>query len=180
MAYEESLMPVAFLAKKKYYGIPHERIPNFSPKELFIRGLEVKKRGVSELLRKVCLDIMWESMSPKCIQSLLELVGLTDKSKCYPKQLSGGQKQRVAIARAIITEPKLLLCDEPTSALDPETTISILQLLKQINNKLNLTVLLITHEMNVIKWLCNRIAILDNGNLVKQGKVNTVLRGGRT
>lgn len=107
----------------------------------------------------------------KKVLSLLELVNLSDRCDYYPRQLSGGQKQRVAIARALITDPKLLLCDEPTSALDPESTTSILQLLKQINRKLNLTILLITHEMNVIKNICDRVAILDGGCLIEQGSV---------
>ncbi len=102
---------------------------------------------------------------------LLRLVNLQDRQNYYPKQLSGGQKQRVAIARALVTNPKLLLCDEATSSLDPESTASILQLLKQINRELNLTILLITHEMDVIKNICDRVAILDNGNLVEQGTV---------
>jgi D-methionine transport system ATP-binding protein len=105
------------------------------------------------------------------VLSLLELVNLADRANHYPRQLSGGQKQRVAIARALITNPKLLLCDEPTSALDPESTDSILQLLKKINQKLNLTILLITHEMNIIKNLCDRVAILDGGYLIEEGSV---------
>lgn len=105
------------------------------------------------------------------VRPLLELVNLSDRSSYYPCQLSGGQKQRVAIARALITDPKLLLCDEPTSALDPESTASILQLLRQINHKLNLTILLITHEMSVIKNICDRVAILNDGSLVEQGNV---------
>lgn len=105
------------------------------------------------------------------ITTLLKLVNLTDRQNYYPSQLSGGQKQRVAIARALITDPKLLLCDEATSALDPESTAAILQLLKKINKKLGLTILLITHEMDVIKKICDRVAILDNGRLVEQGKV---------
>ncbi|WP_142846139.1 methionine ABC transporter ATP-binding protein [Telmatospirillum sp. J64-1] len=102
---------------------------------------------------------------------LLDLVGLSGKRDQYPSQLSGGQKQRVGIARALSLKPNVLLCDEATSALDPETTTSILALLKDINAKLGLTIVLITHEMNVIKEICDRVAVLDHGNLVELGSV---------
>ena len=102
---------------------------------------------------------------------LLDLVGLSEKRSAYPSQLSGGQKQRVAIARALASKPAVLLCDEATSALDPETTQSILALLKDINGKLALTILLITHEMPVIKAICDRVAVLDKGVVVEQGPV---------
>lgn len=104
---------------------------------------------------------------------LLELVGLSDKAKVYPQQLSGGQKQRVGIARALANNPKLLLSDEATSALDPETTRSILKLLKDINQQLGLTILLITHDMNVIKLVCDRVAVMDEAAIVE---VNDVLQ----
>ena len=106
------------------------------------------------------------------IHSLLELVGLTDKKNVYPSQLSGGQKQRVAIARALANEPNVLLCDEATSALDPQTTQSILKLLKKVNAELGITIVLITHEMNVVKDICGRVAIMDSGTVVETG--NTV------
>jgi len=102
---------------------------------------------------------------------LLELVGLTDKKDVYPAQLSGGQKQRVGIARALASQPKVLLCDEATSALDPQTTESILALLKDINIKLGLTIVLITHEMHVIKAICDKVAVIEGGQLVETGKV---------
>jgi D-methionine transport system ATP-binding protein len=105
------------------------------------------------------------------VMPLLELVGLTDKKNFYPSQLSGGQKQRVAIARALASQPTVLLSDEATSALDPQTTHSILQLLKDINQKLGLTILLITHEMNVVKEICHRLAILEQGEIVEQSEV---------
>lgn len=105
------------------------------------------------------------------ILPLLELVGLTDKKDQYPAQLSGGQKQRVGIARALASKPKVLLCDEATSALDPQTTKSILDLLKSINEKLNLTIVLITHEMQVIKEICNRVAVIEGGLIIEQGPV---------
>lgn len=105
------------------------------------------------------------------VNELLALVGLSDKAGAYPAQLSGGQKQRVGIARALAPGPQILLSDEATSALDPETTRSVLALLKEINQKLNLTILLITHQMEVVKEICDSAAILEGGNLVEQGKV---------
>jgi D-methionine transport system ATP-binding protein len=108
------------------------------------------------------------------VSELLELVGLTDKSYVYPAQLSGGQKQRVGIARALANDPKLLLCDEATSALDPQTTRSILKLLKDINSQLNITILLITHDMNVIKQICDRVAVIDDSHIVEIGDVLSI------
>jgi len=105
------------------------------------------------------------------VAELLALVGLTDKAGAYPAQLSGGQKQRVGFARGLASGPKLLLSDEATSALDPETTRSVLDLLREINQKLRLTILLITHQMDVVKRICDSAAILENGILVEQGKV---------
>lgn len=102
---------------------------------------------------------------------LLELVGLLDKRQAYPSQLSGGQKQRVAIARALATRPKVLLCDEMTSSLDPETTRSILELVQSINEQLNITILLITHEMQVIKAIADQVAVLDQGRIIEQADV---------
>lgn len=107
----------------------------------------------------------------KEVSHLLDLVGLADKKDQYPSQLSGGQKQRVGIARALANKPKVLLCDEATSALDPQTTKSILKLLKNINQKLKLTIVLITHEMNVIKEICDRVAVIENGKIIEQGNV---------
>ena len=105
------------------------------------------------------------------IDELLEMVGLSDKRDVYPSQLSGGQKQRVGIARALANNPSVLLCDEATSALDPKTTLSILQLLKDINVKLGITIVLITHEMDVVKEICNRMAIMQDGRVVESGEV---------
>ena len=107
---------------------------------------------------------------------LLELVGLQDKAGAYPAQLSGGQKQRVAIARALATKPKLLLCDEPTSALDSLTTQSILDLLADINRTLGVTIIIITHEIGVVKKICNKVAVLEGGVLVDNGPIGEVLR----
>lgn len=105
------------------------------------------------------------------VKELLEMVGLSDKEDVFPGQLSGGQKQRVGIARALANNPSILLCDEATSALDPKTTLSILKLLKQINEKLGITIVLITHEMNVVKEICNRMAIMQDGKVIEEGAV---------
>lgn len=127
-------------------------------------SLPLKLKGISKAERN------------KKAMEVLDLVGLLDKAKAYPDQLSGGQKQRVAIARALINENKLLLCDEATSALDPISTQSILKLLKDLQEKLNLTVVMITHEMSVIEQVCNKVAILDKGSLVEKGNVSEVFK----
>ncbi|WP_305813409.1 methionine ABC transporter ATP-binding protein MetN [Photobacterium leiognathi] len=114
------------------------------------------------------------------VTELLTLVGLEDKHLSYPSNLSGGQKQRVAIARALASDPKVLLCDEATSALDPATTHSILELLQEINRKLNLTILLITHEMDVVKRICSEVAIIGGGKLVEQGSVGDIFSHPKT
>ncbi|WP_028864595.1 methionine ABC transporter ATP-binding protein MetN [Psychromonas aquimarina] len=114
------------------------------------------------------------------VDGLLELVGLSEKSDTYPANLSGGQKQRVAIARALASDPKVLLCDEATSALDPATTQSILELLRKINQELNLTILLITHEMAVVKGICTEVAIIGAGKLVEQGQVGDIFAHPKT
>ena len=108
------------------------------------------------------------------VHSLLELVGIADKENAYPSQLSGGQKQRVAIARALATNPKVLLCDEATSALDPQTTKAILSLLHHLNQTLGITIVVITHEMAVVKEICNRVAVMDHGKVVEEGTVFSV------
>lgn len=108
---------------------------------------------------------------PTKVTELLEMVGLTDKRDVYPGQLSGGQKQRVGIARALANNPSILLCDEATSALDPKTTLSILKLLKEINQRLGITIVLITHEMDVVKEICNRMAIMQDGRVIEEGEV---------
>ncbi|MEK4347250.1 methionine ABC transporter ATP-binding protein [Paenibacillus sp. FSL P4-0184] len=105
------------------------------------------------------------------VQELLEFVGLSDKAGSYPSELSGGQKQRVGIARALASNPSILLCDEATSALDPQTTHSILQLLKKINAEYNITVMIITHEMSVIQEICNKVAVMEEGRIIEQGSV---------
>lgn len=105
---------------------------------------------------------------------LLEMVGIEDKAKSYPSQLSGGQKQRVAIARALATDPDVLLCDEATSALDPITTTAILDLLKTINQKLGVTIVIITHEMKVVQQICDKVAVMSEGHIVEQGEVKEI------
>ena len=105
------------------------------------------------------------------VHHLLELVGISEKENAFPSQLSGGQKQRVAIARALANDPNILLCDEATSALDPQTTKSILKLLQQLNQTLGITVVVITHEMAVVKEICNRVAVMDHGDVVEEGEV---------
>ena len=108
------------------------------------------------------------------VHSLLKLVEIDEKSKNYPEQLSGGQKQRVAIARALANDPDILLCDEATSALDPTTTKSILKLLKKLKEKLGLTIVIITHQMEVIKEICDKVAVMENGRIVEQGDVFSI------
>ncbi len=129
-------------------------------------------------LQNICFPLeiagVAKSEAKKRAMELLEVVGLTEKAKAYPAQLSGGQKQRIAIARALATNPKVLLCDEATSALDPTTTRSILSLLKEINQKLGITVIIITHEMSVIEEICNRVAIIDQSQIAEVGEVEEV------
>ena len=135
-------------------------------------------------LKNVCFPMEISGVSAaqakKRALELLELVGLGDKANAYPAQLSGGQKQRVAIARALATDPKVLLCDEATSALDPTTTSSILGLLKDLNEKLGVTVVVITHQMSVIEDICSRVAILDGGVVAEQGKVEDIFSNPHT
>ncbi len=107
----------------------------------------------------------------KKVEPLLDLVGLKDRADHYPGQLSGGQKQRVGIARALASDPKVLLCDEATSALDPQTTESILNLLRDINKRLHITIVMITHQMNVVKEICDRVAVIENGEIIEQGSM---------
>ena len=129
-------------------------------------------------LKNVCFPLELSGVSgheaEKRAYELLDTVGLKDKAKAYPAQLSGGQRQRVAIARALATHPKVLLCDEATSALDPQTTHSILELIKDINHKLGITVIVITHQMSVVEEICSRVAILDNGRVAEEGIVSEV------
>jgi D-methionine transport system ATP-binding protein len=111
------------------------------------------------------------------VAQLLDRVGLADYATRYPAQLSGGQKQRIGIARALATDPDILLCDEATSALDPETTRSVLALLRELNRKLGLTIMLITHEMEVVRTVCDRVAVIDGGRIVETGAVADIFAG---
>lgn len=136
------------------------------------------------VFENVALPLELENKSKAEIQekttALLALVGLSDKHNVYPANLSGGQKQRVAIARALASDPKVLLCDEATSALDPATTQSILKLLKEINRTLGITILLITHEMEVVKRICDQVAVIDKGQLIEQGTVSEIFSNPKT
>ena len=132
-------------------------------------------------LKNVCFPMelagVKKADAEKRARELLQTVGLPDKAEAYPAQLSGGQRQRVAIARALATNPKVLLCDEATSALDPNTTKSILALLKQINREMGITVIVITHEMAVIEAICDRVAIIDQSHIAEFGKVSEIFSG---
>lgn len=129
-------------------------------------------------LKNICFPMelagVKKSEAKKKAKELLQIVGLPDKAMSYPAQLSGGQQQRIAIARALATNPKVLLCDEATSALDPNTTHSILELIKDINKKLGITVVVITHQMSVVEEICSKVAILDNGSVVEEGDVQKI------
>ena len=135
-------------------------------------------------LKNICFPMelagVKKEEAEKRAKELLEMVGLPDKANAYPAQLSGGQKQRIAIARALATNPKVLLCDEATSALDPNTTHAILTLIKDINKKLGITVVVITHQMSVVKEICTHVAILDDGEVVEDGMVSTVFSAPRS
>ncbi len=135
-------------------------------------------------LKNVCFPMELAGMDKAAAKQraleLLELVGLPDKATAYPAQLSGGQKQRVAIARALATDPKVLLCDEATSALDPNTTHAILQLISDINKRLGITAIVITHQMSVIEEICSHVAILDHGVVVEEGAVKDIFANPQT
>ncbi len=159
-------------------------------------GLREKRREIAMIFQhfnllmqknvvdNICFPLLIGGMKKKDARKraveLLEIVGLTEKAKAYPAQLSGGQKQRVAIARALAANPKILLCDEATSALDPRTTQSILQLLKEINQQYGITIVIITHEMSVVREICSHVAIIGEGHLVEQGRVFDIFSHPRT
>ena len=136
------------------------------------------------VLRNVTFPLEISGVARKAAQAkareLLKVVGLEDKADAYPAQLSGGQKQRVAIARALATDPRYLLCDEATSALDPNTTRSILELLRQINRDLGVTIVVITHEMKVIDQICDRVAVIDQSRIAEMGRVADVFTSPRS
>ena len=158
-------------------GLPERRLRELR------RDISMIFQGFNLLMQRDCLSNVCftlelagksKSVARKRALELLDIVGLGDKAKAYPAQLSGGQQQRVAIARALATAPKGLLCDEATSALDPTTTNSILELIRSINEKLGITVIIITHQMSVVESICKHVAILDNGAVVEQGEVTEV------
>lgn len=155
------------------------------PKELRTsrRSISMIFQQFNLLMQRTCLKNICFPMeiagikaadSKKRAMELLEIVGLPDKANAYPAQLSGGQKQRIAIARALASDPKVLMCDEATSALDPTTTRSILELIKDINRRLGITGIIITHEMSVIEEICSHVAILDGGHVAEIGKVEEI------
>ena len=163
-------------------GVRLETLPESKLREVR-REITMIFQGFNLLMQRNCLKNVCfplelagksKAEAKKKALELLEIVGLGDKAKAYPAQLSGGQQQRVAIARALATEPKVLLCDEATSALDPNTTNSILELIRSINEKLGITVIIITHQMSVIERICKHVAILDNGEVMEQGEVSEV------
>lgn len=162
-----------------------------SPKALREKRREITMifQGFNLLMQRTCLKNICfplelagvkKADAVKRARELLEIVGLPDKENAYPAQLSGGQQQRIAIARALATNPRVLLCDEATSALDPKTTHSILELIKDINRKLGITVIVITHQMSVVEEICNRVAILDGGVVVEDGNVSDIFSSPRS
>jgi D-methionine transport system ATP-binding protein len=147
------------------------------------RNVTMIFQGFNLLMQRTCLQNICfplelaginRAEAKKRAMELLETVGLPDKANAYPVQLSGGQQQRIAIARALATDPNVLLCDEATSALDPKTTHDILELIQEINRKLKITVIVITHQMSVVEEICNKVAILDGGTVVEEGLVEEV------
>lgn len=165
--------------------IDGEDVSKLSEKELRAvrRKVTMIFQGFNLLMQRTCLKNICfplELAGVKKVEAetrakeLLEIVGLPDKANAYPSQLSGGQQQRIAIARALATDPKVLLCDEATSALDPKTTQSILALIKEINEKTGITVVVITHQMSVVEQICNRVAILDGGKVAEIGDVGKI------
>ena len=144
-------------------------------------SLRKRRREITMIFQQFNLLMQRTCLKNVCFpMELLEMVGLPDKANAYPAQLSGGQKQRIAIARALATNPKVLLCDEATSALDPNTTHSILTLIKDINRKLGITVVVITHQMSVVEEICDSVAILDGGVVVEQGSVQEIFANPKT
>ena len=137
-------------------------------------NLLMQKSVLENVCSPLYIQVKKKPEARKRAAELLEIVGLSDKAKAYPAQLSGGQKQRVAIARALASDPKILLCDEATSALDPQTTSSILELLKEINKKFNITIVIITHQMSVVREICTHVAIMKEGEVKEQGLVSEI------
>ena len=162
-----------------------QNIGELSPSELrkVRRKITMIFQSFNLLMQRTCLDNICfplelagvkKSDAREKARELLDTVGLPDKAGSYPSQLSGGQQQRIAIARALATNPEVLLCDEATSALDPQTTQSILELIRDINKKMNISVIVITHQMSVVEKICNKVAILDSGVVAEKGAVSEV------
>ncbi|HHU71475.1 MAG TPA: methionine ABC transporter ATP-binding protein [Clostridiales bacterium] len=163
-----SLSKKELRAKRKKIGMIFQHFNLFASRNVYQNiAYPLKYRGKSK------------SEINKKVNELLELVGLTDKIHAYPSQLSGGQKQRVAIARALANDPEILLSDEATSALDPQTTKSILKLLKELNAKLGITIVLITHEMQVVKEICDQVVVMENGEVIEQGDLFNIFAAPR-
>lgn len=159
----QNLSPAQLAKERRHIGMIFQHFNLLSSKTVF-----------ENIAFPLQLDHTPKDQIRKRVAELLTLIGLEEKSNDYPANLSGGQKQRVAIARTLATNPKVLLCDEATSALDPATTSSILALLKDINERLGITILLITHEMNVVKRICDEVAVISEGKLIEQGTVAAV------
>ncbi len=168
-----------------------EDLTKMTPKDLRTvrRSMSMIFQQFNLLMQRTCLKNICFPMeiagvsaadAKKRATELLEIVGLPDKANAYPAQLSGGQKQRVAIARALASDPKVLMCDEATSALDPTTTRSILELIKDINRRLGITAIIITHEMTVIEEICSHVAILDGGHVAEIGTVENIFSNPQT
>ena len=168
-----------------------QRLDTMTPAQLreARRGITMIFQHFNLLMQRTCLKNVCFPMelvgvkkdeAEKRARELLDLVGLPDKANAYPAQLSGGQQQRIAIARALATDPKVLLCDEATSALDPNTTRQILELIRDINKKLGITVVVITHQMSVVEEICDSVAILDGGVVVEQGEVREIFANPKT
>lgn len=154
------LTPAALRSVRRKIGMIFQHF-NLMPSRTVFENIEMPLKLTEVTHKERCAKI----------RALLSLVDLSDKENAYPSELSGGQKQRVAIARALANDPKVLLCDEATSALDPKTTRSILKLLKKVNAELGITVVIITHQMSVIKSICDRTAVLEHGKLIEEGTV---------
>ena len=168
-----------------------QELTAMSPRELRAarRSISMIFQQFNLLMQRTCLKNICFPMeiagvnkadAKRRAMELLEIVGLPDKANAYPAQLSGGQKQRIAIARAVASDPKVLMCDEATSALDPTTTRSILELIKDINRRLGITAIIITHEMSVIEEICSRVAILDGGHVAEMGTVEEIFSNPKT
>ena len=165
----EKLQPGELLTARRNMGMIFQQF-----------NLLMQKNAIQNICFPLEIAGVPKAQAVKRARELLEVVELQDKEKAYPAQLSGGQKQRVAIARALAANPKVLLCDEATSALDPTTTRSILDLLKEINQKFGITIVVITHEMSVIEEICDRVAIIDNSRIAEIGSVEDIFMRPKT